>query len=110
MRRGTQGHVAAPRGPHECLRGTCDVIFIFTRIRMVIVHISIRYFGFTLTTIANDSPSFSSCGTMTPYFICSQAAWRDVERRIKSAMKIARRCGGHEVHPIKDHRTCFKST
>ena len=28
MRRGTQGHVAVPRGPRECLRGT-DVTNIY---------------------------------------------------------------------------------
>ena len=43
MRRGAQGHVAAPRRPRECLRGTevtCHV-FIFNRNSMVRVHISI---------------------------------------------------------------------
>ena len=50
-------------------------IFIFTRIIMVIVHISIRYFGFKLIIIIG-SPyipdkflSFSPCGTMFPSFI-----------------------------------------
>ena len=40
--------------PRECLRGTGDVIFILTRISMIIVHISIRYIGFTLTPIISS--------------------------------------------------------
>ena len=49
-------------------------IFRFTHIIMVIVHISIRYFGFKLTTIIGSpyipdrSPYFSPCGTMFPSF------------------------------------------
>ena len=56
MRRGAQGHVEAPRGPRECLHGTevtCHV-FIFNRNSMVIVHISIRYFGFKLMAIISS--------------------------------------------------------
>ena len=76
MRRGMQGHMAAPRGPVRVLawHGGDVSIFIFTRISMVIVHISIRYFGFSLTVlftspyIPDDSSSFSSCGTMFPLF------------------------------------------
>ena len=30
MRRGTQGHVAAPRGPTRCLRGVFNNYIIFT--------------------------------------------------------------------------------
>ena len=46
MQRGTQGHVAEPRGPARvpAWHGGDVCIFIFTRISMVIVHISIRYF------------------------------------------------------------------
>ena len=29
MRRGTQGHVAVPRGPAQCLRGAYYIVFIF---------------------------------------------------------------------------------
>ena len=77
MRRGMQGHVAKPRGPTRvpAWHGGDMCIFIFTRIIMVIVHISIRYFGFKLTTMIG-SPyildrfiSFSPCGTMFPSFI-----------------------------------------
>ena len=42
--------------PHECLRGTevtCH-LFIFSCNSMVIVHVSIRYFGFKLTTIISS--------------------------------------------------------
>ena len=43
MRRGTQGHVAAPHG-HARVPAWhgCDVYSYFTRISMVIVHISIH--------------------------------------------------------------------
>ena len=77
MRRGTQGHVAVPRGPRECLHGTevtCHV-FIFNRNSMVIVHISIRYFGFKLTVINRSpyipdaSPKFPPCGTIILRFV-----------------------------------------
>ena len=58
--------------PRECLRGVS--IFIFTRISMVTVHISIRYFEFKLTAIIHSPyipESLSSspqCGTMFPLF------------------------------------------
>ena len=32
---------------------------------------------------------------------CLQDAWRDERRSIEIAMDVWRRCGGHEVHPIK---------
>ena len=74
MRRGTQGHVAEPSGPTRVLawHGGDVCIFIFTCISMVIVHISIRYFGFKLTTIISspyipdNALCFSPCGTMFP--------------------------------------------
>ena len=45
MQRDAQGHVAEPCGPARVLawHGYDMCIFIFTRISMVIVHISIRY-------------------------------------------------------------------
>ena len=53
MRRGTQGQVAEPRGPARVptWHGGDMSLIIFTRYSMVIVHISIRYFGFMLTVI-----------------------------------------------------------
>ena len=66
MRRGTQGHVAAPRGP---TRRGCDVLFIYIVIIWVIVHISIPYLEFKLTLlkVASYIPvntlKFSPCGT-----------------------------------------------
>ena len=55
-------------------------IFIFTRISMLMVHISIQYFGFKLTAIIHSPyipeslSSFSPCGTMFPLFFLSQDA------------------------------------
>ena len=39
----------------------------------------------------------------------SYATWHDEEHWIKIAMQTARRCGGHEVHPIFNQCTCYKN-
>ena len=57
MRCGTQGHVAAARGP---TRRDMTCIFIFIVIIWVIVHISIPYSEFTLTPIFN-APYIPTC-------------------------------------------------
>ena len=51
MRRGTQGHVAAPRGPTRAHVVRCDMIFLFMVSIRVIVHIRIPYSEFTVTFI-----------------------------------------------------------
>ena len=65
MRRGTQGHVAKSHGPVRVptWHGGDVSIFLFTHISMVIVHISIEYFRFKLTSIIGSHyiPDTSSC-------------------------------------------------
>ena len=51
--------------------------------------------------IADEFHLFSLCGTKVPSISCLQDAWRDERRSIEIAMDVWRRCGGHEVHPIK---------
>ena len=70
MRRGMQGHVAAPHGPTQRLRG--DVTYALFICILVIVHISLPIIGNTLTHIF-DVPCkpdafllFYSCGTKFP--------------------------------------------
>ena len=108
MRRGTQGHVAAPRGPAQVLAwhwGDTLYIYIFYYIgysKYKLFHrgTSLTY-EFTSPYISDDSSCFSPCGTMFPRFLWLQDAWHDVAHRMGIAMKIARRWGGHEVHSIK---------
>ena len=88
--------MAEPRGPARvpAWHGGDVCIFIFTRIIMVIVHISIRYFGFKLTTIIG-SPyihdrflSFSLCGIMFPSFrlIAGRVGWHGALDRKRDAV------------------------
>ena len=55
-----------------------------------------------------DSSSFYPCGTMFPLFSCFQDTWRNKDCRMEIAMKGARRCSGHDVHPIKDQTRALK--
>ena len=55
----------------------------------------------TLTLYTQWFSIFFLCGTINPLSIWFQAAWCDVERWINIGMKGARRCDGHDIHPIK---------
>ena len=114
MRRGMQGHVAAPRGPTRRLRGAlCTYIYI---VYLIYSKVSLPYIGRVfeplrpLLLINPMIPShFYRVGLCSPRLSLFQATWLTEKHWIRNAMKIARRCGGHEVHPIFDQRTCLKS-
>ena len=112
MRRGMQGHVALPRGrAHLPTWRGCDT---WTRIYIYYIYYFIKYIGlpiierqFTNRIITAyliypiDSLYFFLVGLFHLVYFDFRATWQHSARWIKTAINGLRRCGGHEVHPIK---------
>ena len=108
MRRGTQGHVALPRG-HERLpawRG-CDVdtYYIYYLYLYSKVYSSSNYrktkvlnLPFHLRLYTRESPEFLPCGIILLCVIWLQATWQPLVRRIDITWNTWRRCGGRAAH------------
>ena len=102
MRRGTQGHVAAPRGPTR----RCDALFIFTYI-VVIIYIVFRLSeeNYQPSKPLHDinpilSFNFLRVGLSSTRFLRLQVTWLTEKRWIGGSAIEARRSGALAVHRI----------
>ena len=100
---------AGPRGAYA----TLCIYLIHTIYKWVF---SLAYMGrgirpFNLSGLINptDSTNVFRVGLSLTQLFLFQATWLAEEHWIKIAMQTARRCGGHEVHPIFDQCMCYKS-
>ena len=108
MRRGTQGHVAEPRGPARVHAWHWGDVYTY----IYLLYIGYSTYKHSIEELANryNLPHlinpinllFLHVGLWSLDFVWLQDAWRDVERRIEITRNDARRCGGREVHPISN--------
>ena len=117
MRRGTQGHVAEPRGPMRVPAWHRGDVYIY----IFLLYIGYSTYKHSIEELANrlkplhliyPTPLlvFLRVGLCSLLLFCFHDVWRDMERWIVSTINGARRCGGREVHPINDHARASKST
>ena len=118
MRRGTQGHVALPRGHARwpawhgwCVHASSHIIYI---------HINIMFRGppcirgqminslYSSYLIYWKISSFSRCGTNVLWFVLIADAWRRMDRWIMNAMERVASMQWTWVHQIAKSRTWFK--
>ena len=112
MQCGTQGHVAAPRGPTQRLRGVMRRVFIFTYI--VIICIAFRLLEGIINPLNTprlinplNSFNFSHVGLSSTRFLNRQVTWPIVERWIKMKHNRGASITWTRGPPIAIKSTCF---
>ena len=113
MRRGTQGHVAAPRGPAQRLRDALYILYNLFTILYKVLQLSLYGKGYSSLinrrVLYPDDITFSfPCGTNPHETYLMQVTWTYAERRIERLINRRASIAWSADHR-KINRTCFNS-